>query len=66
MRWSLDEVAAIVNGVATGEAVVSAVTTDSRTVPAGALFVALHAMAIQHRLHQPRVAEGIRAVHVGR
>ena len=42
-RWTLDEVAAITGGtlIGDGAVVISAVSTDSRTVTAGDLFVAL-------------------------
>lgn len=41
LKWDLAAVADAVGGRATGNAVVTAVTTDSRSVPSGALFVAL-------------------------
>ena len=42
MKWDLDRIAAAVSGTPTGAAVISSVSTDSRTAVAGCLFVALH------------------------
>ncbi|MBI5157434.1 MAG: UDP-N-acetylmuramoyl-tripeptide--D-alanyl-D-alanine ligase [Acidimicrobiia bacterium] len=41
MRWDLDTVAATVGGIAVGAATVTSVSTDSRRIGPGALFVAL-------------------------
>ncbi len=41
MRWTTDEVAKITDGVAVGRAEVSSVSTDTRSLAPGALFVAL-------------------------
>lgn len=41
MKWSLAEVAALVRGIAVGDAVVTSVAIDSRQPAPGALFVAL-------------------------
>ncbi|HSK22353.1 MAG TPA: hypothetical protein VK906_04215 [Egicoccus sp.] len=43
ITMTLDEIAAVVGGTVVGDAAtsVSAVGTDSRTLPGGALFVAL-------------------------
>lgn len=41
MNWTLSEVAAICEGSAVGSAAITSVSTDSRTVVSGSLFVAL-------------------------
>ncbi len=41
MKWSLEDIARVVEGTVVGQAVVTSITTDSRQVPAESLFIAL-------------------------
>ncbi|MDH3606896.1 MAG: UDP-N-acetylmuramoyl-tripeptide--D-alanyl-D-alanine ligase [Acidimicrobiia bacterium] len=65
MKWTLEEVAKITNGTATGAADIDSVTTDSRAVPTGGLFVAIKGEHFDgHDFVDAALAEGASAVLV--
>ena len=65
MKWSLDHVAAIVQGTANGQATITAVTTDSRHVPPDSLFVALRGELFDgHDFANQALTDGATAVLV--
>lgn len=65
MTWTLEEIAKIANGVAFGEAEVSRVITDTRTLLPGDLFVALRGDNFDgHQFLEAALAAGAAAVVV--